>query len=803
MDEAADGQEYIETVPKRGYRFVAQVTEVSEEPFRAAAQSPSPEARPTADEIQPLDSQIGPVPSLESARADLPAASGSPLARHLEVVRAAPIAPGVVEMPSRGTAVPAVGATASGSGKESSQHGQDARATGRVTVGRRWALALVGVVVLGIAGVYYHIRSRPTLKLTDQDTIVLADFTNTTSDPVFDFALRQGLSAQLEQSPFLSLISDARIAQTLALMGQARDARLTHDLAREVCQRTASAAAIQGSIASLGSQYVLGLQAVNCQSGDLLAAEQETANGKEQVLKALGQAATEMRRKLGESLASVEKYDVPLEDVTTPSLEALQAYSLGHRAQIVKGDFAAAIPFFQRSVSLDPNFAMAWLSQGTSYATLGEIARAAETTRKAYELRSRVSDRERLNISAHYEDNVTGDAVAAQRTYELWTQTYPGDYIPFNNLSHIYSSVLGEYEKALAAQQEALRLQPDSGSCYANLAVAYLWLNRLDEAKVVAQKAQARNLDSPLIHYVLYLVDFLQHDAAGMQRLAAGLMVKPGYEDRMFNFESETAAYAGQFVKARALTRRAADSAQHADEAERAATYEAEAARREALAGNTGLATQQARAALALSGGRDVERDSAIALALAGDSAQAMRLADHLSERFPKGTFVECVDLPMIRAASILGNRKTSKEANKAIDALTAAAPYELGSSVALYPVYLRGQAYLAARQGTAAAAEFQKILNHPGVVMNEPIGALAHLGLGRAYALEAGVGAGLAPPKAHQGAPLRPTKAAAQDPDSLAKARIAYQDFLALWKDADPDIPILKQAKAEYARLQ
>jgi eukaryotic-like serine/threonine-protein kinase len=641
-----------------------------------------------------------------------------------------------------------------------------------------WKILVPAAVILlavAIAGAFYF-RSRQTAHpLTEKDTIVLAEFTNTTGDPVFDGTLRQGLSAQLEQSPFLSLLSDQRVAQTLALMAQPKDARLTRELAREVCQRTASAATIEGSISSLGSQYVLGLKAVNCRSGDVLANEQATASGKEQVLKAVGEAATKIRQKLGESLASVQKYDAPAENVTTPSLEALQAYSLGYQAMTVKNDAATAVSLFQRAVSLDPNFAMAYARLGTSYSNLGQTARAAENTRKAYDLRERVSEREKFYIASHYEHYVTGNLEAARRTYELWAQTYPRDYVPPGNVGAIYGQ-LGDYDKALAGAQEAMKLAPGSGVSYSNLVSSYLQVNRLDESRATAQEAQAHNLDNPQIHVSLYGIDFLQHDAAGMEREAAGLMGKPGFEDSMLGSESDTAAYGGQFSKARELTRRASDSAQRADEKETAAGYEAEAAVREALVGNMSQAKQQAQAALALSTGRDVQAVSAIALGLAGDSAQGTRLAAVLAKGFPEDTIVRFDYLPMIHAAAAL----QSGSAPKAIEALATAAPYELGSpaqtlSFALYSVYLRAEAYVAAHQGSAAVAEFQKILDHPGVVLNEPIGALAHLGLARAYGLSS----------------------------DTAKAKSAYQDFFALWKDADPDIPILKEAKAEYAKLQ
>jgi len=622
-------------------------------------------------------------------------------------------------------------------------------------------------------GVLYF-RFRPAATLTEKDTVVLADFTNTTGDTVFDGTLRQGLSAQLEQSPFLGLLSDQRVAQTLALMAQPKDARLTRELAREVCQRTGSAAVLDGSIAQIGTQYLLTLKAVNCSSGESLASAEVQASDKNHVLDALGKLASEIRSKLGESLASVKKYDAPAENVTTPSLEALQAYSLGYQTQFVKRDNAAAIPLFQRAVSLDPNFAMAYARLGTNYSGLGETARAAENARKAYELRERVSEREKFYIVSHYGQFVTGNLEATRKAYELWAQTYPRDDTPPTNLALIYGS-LGDYDKALAANQQTLKLNPASGLSYSNLVAGYLNVNRLDEARATAQEAQAHNLDNPANHQILYSIDFLQHDAAGMEREAAVLMGKPGFEDVMLDTESDTAAYAGQFSKARELTRRASESAQRADEKETAAGYVAESAWREALVGDMSLAKQQAQAALALSTGRDAEAISAFALGLAGDTAQATRLAADLAKRFPEDTIVQSNYLPTIRAVAAL----QGGSASKAIEALVPAAPYELGSpgqlNFALYPVYLRGEAYVAAHQGSAAAVEFQKILAHTGVVANEPIGALAHLGLARAYALSG----------------------------DTVKAQAAYQDFLALWKDADPDIPILMDATSEYSKLK
>src|SRR5438445_3776688 len=637
-------------------------------------------------------------------------------------------------------------------------------------LGIRWRVVIpvaLAIVVLVVSGYFYLHRSP---KLTERDTVVLADFANATGDPVFDGTLRHGLSTQLEQSPFLNLLSDQRIAQTLSLMAQPKDARLTHELAGEVCQRTASAAVLDGSIAQIGAQYLVTLKAVNCSNGESLASAEAEASDKNHVLDALGKVASEIRSKLGEPLATVQKYDAPAENVTTASLEALKAYSLGYQAMVVKSDPPAAVSLFQRAISLDPNFAMAYARLGICYSNLNETTRAADNTRKAYHLQERVSEREKLYIASHYEEVVTGDLEAARKTHELWAQTYPHDNVPPHNLGIIYA-YLGDYDKSLAASREVQKLNPGSGSAYVTLVGSYLYLNRLDDAKATAQEAQAHNLDSPQMHLKLYLLDFLQHDAAGMAQEAAGLMGKPGYEDQVIYNESDTAAFVGQFAKARGLLRRAAESAQRANEKETAAGYEAEAAMRESLVGNMALAKQQAQAALALSNGRDVAGMSAIALARAGDSTRAAWLAADLNKRFPEDTIAQLSYLPMIHAAASLRSSNTGK----AIEMLAAAAPYELGVGFSLYPVYLRGEAYLAAKQGSAADVEFQKILDHPGVVANEIIGALAHLQLGRAWALSG----------------------------DTSMARNAYQNFLTLWKDADPDIPILKQAKAEYAKLQ
>jgi eukaryotic-like serine/threonine-protein kinase len=637
----------------------------------------------------------------------------------------------------------------------------------------KWAaIAGASVMVVGLAiGGWLYFAHR-ALALTEKDTIVLADFTNTTGDPVFNGTLRQGLAVQLEQSPFLGLISEQRIQQTLGLMGQPADARLTPEIARGLCQRTQSAAVLDGSIASLGSQYVLGLKAINCRTGDALAEDQERASGKEQVLAALDKAAAKLRGELGESLRTIQKLDTPLEQATTPSLDALQAYSLGRKMLSEKVDDAAAESFFQRAIHLDPNFAMAYASLGVAYHHLGESSLAAENTRKAYQLRERVSEREKFYIESHYHDYVTGDAEKARQVYELWAQTYPRDNVPPFNLGGGYWT-LGQYDEALAQYRETLRLDPGSGLNYSNLAGVYICLNWLKEAGTTLEEALSKNLDSFGIGLYLYQLAFLQNDPAGRAQQVAWSAGKPGVEDALLLYEADTAAYSGRLAKAREFSRRAVASAERANEKEVAANYEADAALREALFGNAAEAKQRAAAALGLSTGQAVQYGAALALALAGDAARADTLADDLAKRFPEDTMVQFNYLPTLHGEVALSRDDSSK----AIEALQAAVPYELGSpfTLPLYPVYVRGEAYLGAHQGREAATEFAKILGHRGIVLNEPIGALAHLGLARAYALQG---------------------------DS-AVARTAYHDFLTLWRDADPDIPILKQAKAESAKLQ
>ena len=630
--------------------------------------------------------------------------------------------------------------------------------------------ALIAIAIVVVAAIYW--RSHVSAKLTEKDTIVLADFVNTTGDSVFDGALRQGLSSQLEQSPFLDLLSDEKIAQTLALMAQSRDTRLTTDLARQVCQRTASAATIEGSVSSLGTQYVLGLKAINCHNGDQLAAEQITANGKEQVLKSLGEASTKLREKLGESLATLQKFDAPPESVTTASLEALQAYSIGLQDMIVKGDYVAAIPFFQRAAQLDPNFAMAYARIGTCYFNVGDPTRASENIRKSYDLRERGSDRERFYVTSHYQDFVTGNLDAARTSYELWARTYPRDDVPPANLSVLYQN-LGDLEKGLQWARESAKVSPDAVA-YSNLMFSYLILNRIDEAKATAQEAVARNAIGPYYYVAQYSIAFYQQDFAGMKSAAERIAGFSGYEDQALSIQANTAAFSGKLVDSRSLSQRSIETALRANSKDSAAHSHAISALLEQSVGNTTIAVRQARSAVDTSRDRDSLAISAIALALAGESAEATRLRDDLSKRLPEDTYFQGTLLPLIQAALLLHGNKAAQ----AIDVLAPAVRFELGGSTpgfrTLVP-YIRGIAYLQTKQAAAATIEFQKILDHRGLVGDCFVGALAHLELARAFALAG----------------------------DTAKSHAAYQNFLALWKDADPDIPILQQAKSECAKLQ
>ena len=641
--------------------------------------------------------------------------------------------------------------------------------------GRRkvWTLMVPTAALLSaalIAGWFYY-RSRQTKPLTEKDTIVLADITNATGDAVFDNVLKQALAVELAQSPFLNVLSDRKVGQTLRMMGHPVNEHITMDIGRELCLRTGSKVLLGGTISSLGSHYLLDLTAVACNTGDTLAKEQGEAASKEEVLKTLSRTSSSLRGKLGESLPSVQKFDVPVE-VTTSSLEALKNYTLAMAIGSEKGDIPS-IPFFKRAIELDPNFPMAYAALAVTYDSLNQPSLAMEYAAKAYQLRDRATERERLFISETY-FRATGELDKGTQIYELMTAEYPRDVVPHRDLGLNYIA-LGQYDKALAESLEALRLEPDNVLSYENLGGVYINLNRLDDAQATFGQAQARKLDNGNLRVNMYYLAFLRGDVAQMEQQLAWAVGKPGDEDVLLSTQSDTEAFYGRISKARDFSRRAVDSAVRADSKETAALWEVNAALREAELGNTTSANRGVAAALALSTGRDVKVIAALTLARAGVAPRATVLARELESAYPTNTMLKFYWLPTINAAVELSKNNSSA----GLMNLEAAAPYELGGAGMfinyVYPPYVRGQAYLLAHDGSAAAAEFKKVLDHRGVVLNFVTGSLARLQLGRAYAMAG----------------------------DMAKAKTTYQDFLTLWKDADPDIPILKQAKAEYAKLQ
>jgi tetratricopeptide (TPR) repeat protein len=668
---------------------------------------------------------------------------------------------------------PAVAPSLSSSSSSSSVQVAEPAAAPR----KLWKILLpAAVILLAAVGTAFYLRSRPAspaakaTPLSEKDTVVLADFDNKTGDPVFDDALKQALAVQLGQSPFINILSDRKVSETLRLMGRQPDTRITRDAARELCIRTGSKAIVLGSISNLGGQYVIGIDAVGCSNGDTLAKEQEEAASKQDVLKALGKAAASLREKLGESLASVQKFDVPVE-ATTPSLEALKAYSMGITTGRTKGD-AEAIPFMKRAIELDPNFAMAYTGIAVEYGNLGRADLAAENAKKAYSLRDRVSERERYRISAFYFDKVTGEIEKATEAYELWSKSYPLDMVPHGNLGNIYTA-LGQYDKAIVETETQQKLEQTIVG-YGNLAGLYIAVNRLDDARRTLKEAQQKGFDGLVIRADLYALAFLSNDNAEMERQVAWAAGRPGEEDQMLTAHADTQAYYGRLEKARDLARRATDSAVRADAKETGAQWLAYHALREAEMGNVAAARQGVTRALALAPGRDVKVLSAVALARSGETTQSKSLLEGLQKSEPGNTYLKVYWFPVIEASIALAQQAPER----AVVALEPSLPYELGSpppGTAMYPPYIRGLAYLTEKNGPAAAAEFQKFIDHATIVQNFPIAAIARLQLARAYALSG----------------------------DTAKAKAAYQDFLTLWKDADPDIPILKEAKAESAKLQ
>jgi eukaryotic-like serine/threonine-protein kinase len=623
-----------------------------------------------------------------------------------------------------------------------------------------WSVLAVGILVTG--GFYW--RSRQAPPLTEKDTIVLADFTNTTGDPVFDETLKQGLRVQLEQSPFLNILSDEKVSQQLPLMGRAKDERLTRDLARDLCQRLGHKAVLSGSIASLGTHFVIGLNVSDCRTGNGLVSQQIEANSREHVLRALGDAATALRKKLGESLSTIQKYDAPMEQVTTFSLEALQAYSLGMKVWHTRGD-TAALPYFQRAAEVDPKFGMAYARMGTIYSNHGQALPSEENTRKAYALREKLSERERLYVETHYFEFVTGELERAASLFEVWERSYPRDETPHNNLAYLYANVFANYERAIEEAREVVRLWGDEDD-YLVLSALYLRVNRLREAEAVLKQAEEHSLEGEGLLFCHYTLAFLKGDTVeAMDRL---MSEKTGAETKNVPYDvvARGTAYRGRLARARDLFQRAATT----DPAVTSAAKAGEASI-EAYLGATREAQAHANAALRGRPDRYVQAEAALALAVSGDAERAEDFANKLDKSWPFDTDLRHHWLPMIRATVALQHHRPER----ALGLLRAVSSFDMVATGNMEPTYLRGWAYLMQGNTSAAATEFQKVIDNPGIVLQNPVGMLARLESARAYA--------------QQG--------------NSARALAAYNDFLTLWKDADPDIPILLKAKAEYGKLQ
>ncbi len=663
----------------------------------------------------------------------------------------------------------------------------------------RLAAATLLLAVVLVAG-YLHFRGRRPSILTDQDTLVLGDFNNSTGEAIFDETLEQALRVQLEQSPFLNVVPQGKTKQTLGYMGRSQDTKVTGSVATEVCLRIGGKVVIQGSISNLGKHYVVGLQAVDCQSGNALDNEQTEAQSRETILRALDAAATNLRTRLGESLASIRKYDTPVEEATTPSLNALHAYSLGLAIRPAGGD-GHAIPFLEHAIQLDPNFAMAYARLGTAYFNTNQSALAATALAKAYELRERVSEREKLYIESHYYDMVTGQADKAAETYQLWHEMQPRDGIPYNNLGVLYGK-LGKHELAVDQGLALLRLGMYVGPTYSNLANEYINLNQFSKAEEILNDAKTHKVEGFLFPALRYELAFFRDDHKEMDRQVEAAVGQPGIGDWLLAMQADSEAYRGHLAGAREFTRRAIESVRHNGDEETALAYAAIGALREAEFGHEReFVSRQISVLQTQRRGQQVQILAALALARAGEDQKALALARDLNRRFPLDTLVNEYWLPSIRAAVELHRNRPLR----ALATLERAKRYELAApqvatNVLLYPIYLRGTAYLAAGSPERAAAEFQRILDHRGLAGNYLLGALAHLSLGRAYAMEGRVPA--VPEETKSSSEPNGNRAKEQT-DALAKARSAYQDFFAIWKDADPDIPLLKQARIEYRRLQ
>jgi DNA-binding winged helix-turn-helix (wHTH) protein/tetratricopeptide (TPR) repeat protein len=712
LDDAAGNPRFVETAGRRGYRFIAPVHRP--DVVNAASGLAPAAAEPVAGASQPVG---------------VPAAAALPPA-------ASPSIPSTPHTPHRGLRALMAGA------------------------------AIAGVAGLA-AWLLYARLSRPAQVLTSRDSILVAEFDNKTGDPVFDDTLKQALAIQLEQSPFLNLVPDERVREVLGFMGRSPDTRLTAGLALEMCQREAIKALLASSIASLGRQYVISLNAVNCRDGASLVREQVEAGSKEQVLHVLGAAAADLRGRLGETLASIQKFDAPIEEATTPSLEAMKAFTLAGDRR-AKGQEAEAIPFFERAIGLDPNFAMAHARLGTLYANIDEVVRGSGYLRKAFELRSRVSEPERLYITARYFDVVEGDLEKSMQNYELWTEVYPKDWRPFNNLAVACLSI-GCNDKAESAARQALLLHPTHVFPHSNLAEALMALGRFDEAKRVGEEAIAAHFENVGLRVILYQIAFTQGDAESMRRHVSWSRDKTRVGDMMFA-EAQAAAALGKLEEARQLFAGAVSSAQTHGFAENAATSAALQALIEVELGRVDAGRVQARAALRLGTGQAEQGTAAVALARAGEAPLARQIAADLTKGFPANTVAAYIRIPLILAAVEIAGANPLR----AIEMLRRPIPFEWGVDADFVPSYLRGQAYLKAGSGADAAREFQDIIDRRGVNPTSPLISLARLGRARSFS-------------------------AAGDP---ARSRQSYEELLALWKDADPDLPVLQQARSEYARM-
>jgi eukaryotic-like serine/threonine-protein kinase len=691
----------------------------------------------------------------------------------------------------------------------------------RATVGsspnKLWkVIAAILIAALAAGGLYYY-RTHRTERLTDKDTVVLAEFINNTGDSVFDDSLKTALNIALNQSPFLNVLPASKVAATLKLMTRPPGTALTPDIARELCQRTGSKAYIDGAIASLGSEYIIALKAVNCRTGATLAQQRVSASSKEKVLDTLGQAAANLRGQLGESLATVQRFDVPLVDATTNSLDALKALSLGQRAYVEKSPGAAA-PFYEHAIALDPNFAGGYRAIGDYYFSLGEVGRSSEYLAKAYQLRDHASEREKLAITADYYQNVTGELDKAAEAYAELVANYPRDFGGLTNLGVIYAP-LGQYQKALEVTNEAIGIAPESVESHENLANFLLALQQFDQVRDLLRQMQAKNMGDFAMHATSYAIAFFDKNNASMAEQLQWVANRPELMTFGLALATDTEAYYGRQQKARQLNRQAVEAAIKTDNKENGAVWQLNAAIQEAAYGNLAEARQSVPAALKLApNSQAAQVEAAFAYAVSGDSAQAEALAQNLNQRFPLDTQMQGLWLPAIRAQLALNQKQPSA----ALEALAPTRPpLEFGAISflnnfsCLYPTYIRGQAYLAAGQGVSAAAEFQKIIDHSGIVWNCWTGALAQLGIARANALIVHLGTVASSPTNHVGtdaSPVRAEQSSAESakqlsPADLDAARVralsAYKEFFALWKDADPGIPILRQAQAEYAKLQ